>query len=111
MYQNLCGPAAFKMSDMDALKPMMAAQSKLAGLMADHATRQITLAGELSQEMFAASAKIAAASAEPGKLESAMKEVPEALTSALSAKAQAMGAAMRELQAGLMAAMSAPAKA
>jgi Lon protease-like protein len=111
MFKNLCGPAAFKMPDMDALKPMMAAQSKLAGLMADHATRQITLAGELSQEMFAATAKIAAASAEPGKLESAMKEVPEALSAAVSAKASEMTAATRELQEGLMAAMSDPAKA
>jgi len=111
MFKNLCAPDAFKMPDMDALKPMMAAQSKLAGLFSDHATRQITLAGELSQEMFAATAKIAAASAEPGKLESAMKEVPEALTAALSAKTEAMGAATRELQAGLMAAMSAHATA
>jgi protein involved in temperature-dependent protein secretion len=111
MFQNLCGPAAFKMPDMDNLKPMMAAQSKLAGLFAAHATRQITLAGELSQEMFAATAKIAAASAEPGKLESAMKEVPEALTAALSAKAEAMGAATRALTTGLIDAVTEPVKA
>lgn len=111
MFQNLCSPAAFKMPDMDSLKPMMAAQPKLAGLFAAHATRQITLAGELSEEMFAASAKIAAASAEPGKLESAMKEVPGALHTAVSAKAEAMRAATRDLQAGLVDAMSASAKA
>lgn len=111
MFQNLCAPAAFKTPDMDALKPMMAAQSKLAGLMSDHATRQITLAGELSQELFAASAKIAAASAEPGKLETALKEVPEALSAAASEKAAAMSAATRELQEGLMGAMSEPAEA
>jgi hypothetical protein len=45
----LFGPAAFKMPDMESLKPMMAVKSKLAGLMADHATRQITLAGELTK--------------------------------------------------------------
>jgi hypothetical protein len=111
MFQNLCGPAAFKTPDMDALKPMMAAQSKMAGLMADHATRQITLAGELSQELFGAAAKLTAASAEPGKLESVMKEVPEALSAAASEKAAAMSAATRELQEGLMAAMSEPAEA
>lgn len=111
MFKNLCAPDAFKMPDMESLKPMMAAQSKLAGLMADHATRQITLAGELSEELFAASAKIAAASAEPGKLEAAMKEVPEALSAALSAKTAEMTEATRELQEGVMSAMSAPAKA
>lgn len=111
MFQNLCGPAALKMPDMESLKPMMAAQSKLAGLMADHATRQITLAGELSQELFGAAAKFTAASAEPGRLETALKEVPEALSAAVSAKAGAMSAATRELQEGLMSAMSEPAKA
>lgn len=111
MFQNLCSPAAFKMPDMESLKPLMASQSKLAGLMADHATRQITLAGKLSQEMFSAATKLAAASAEPGKLETAMKEVPEALNAAVSAKTAEMTAATRELQEGLMNAMTAQAKA
>lgn len=111
MFQNLCGPAAFKMPDMESLKPMMATQSKLAGLVASHATRQITLMGELSEEIFAASAKIAAASAEPGKLEAVLKEIPEQMTSTLRAKAEAMGTASRDLQTSLVSALSGAAKA
>lgn len=106
MYQNLCGPAAFKTPDMDALKPMMAAQSKLSGLMADHATRQITLAGELSQKMFGAAAKLTAASAEPGKLEGVLKEVSADLSASVKAQAEAMSAGVQSLQAGLMAALT-----
>jgi hypothetical protein len=60
--------------------------------------------------MFGAAATLTAAPAEPGKLETALKEVPEAVKAAVLTKAETMSAATREIQASLMASMSEPAK-
>lgn len=106
MFQNLCGPTAPKMPDMEALKPMMAAQSKLAGLFAEHSGRQLSAMGQMSADLFTAGAKVATASAEPGKLEAVLKEVSAELSASVKAQTEAMSAGAQSLQAGLMAAMT-----
>jgi hypothetical protein len=109
--QTLFSPAAFKAPDMEALKPLMASGSKVATLFADHAGRQLALMGRMSADLFAAGAKIATATAEPGKLETVLKSVSEDLTASVRDQAEAMSAGARELQEGLMAALSETAKA
>jgi hypothetical protein len=104
--QTLFNPAGFKALDMEALKPLMASQSKIAGLFADHAGRQLALMGQMSADLFAAGAKIATASAEPGKLETVLKAVSEDLTASVRDQAEAMSAGARGLQEGLMAALT-----
>jgi len=110
MTPNLFTSMNFKAPDMEAMKPLMASQAKLAGLFADHAGRQISLMGRMSAELFAAGAKIATATAEPGKLETVLKSVSEDLTASARDQAEAMSAGARELQEGLIAVLSEPTK-
>jgi len=104
--QTLFNPASFKAPDMEALKPLMASQSKIATLLADHAGRQISLVGRMSADLFAAGAKIATATAEPGKLETVLKAVSEDLTASVRDQVEAMSAGARDLQEGLIAALT-----
>jgi len=109
---NLCNPqtlfnsAAFKAPDMVALKPLMASQSKIAGLFADHAGRQLSLMGQMSADLFSIGARIATASAEPGKLEGVLKEVSADLSASVKAQVEAMSAGAQSLQSGLMATLT-----
>lgn len=106
MTPNLCNPMSFKAPDLEAMKPLMAAQSKLAGLFADHAGRQLSLMGQMSADLFSAGARIATASAEPGKLEAVLKEVSADLSASVKAQTEAMSAGAQSLQDGLMAALT-----
>jgi len=104
--QTLFNPSGFKAPDMEALKPLMASQSKIAGLFADHAGRQLALMGQMSADLFAAGAKIATASAEPGKMETVLKSVSEDLTASVRDQAEAMSAGAQSLQADMMSALT-----
>lgn len=106
MTPNLCNPMNFKAPDVEAMQPLMAAQSKLAGLFADHAGRQLSAMGQMSAELFAAGVRIATASAEPGKLEVVLKEVSADLSASVKAQAEAMSAGAQSLQEGLMATLN-----
>lgn len=81
-----------------ALKSTFDAQAQMARLFAEHSSAQITAAGEMSKELFAAGAKFAALAADPARLEETGKAISADLSAGIKAQAEKMIATARNFQ-------------
>lgn len=88
-----------KLKENAGLKTALEAQGKIARLFADHASAQISAAGEMSRAIFDANAKLAAAAAEPARFEETGKAISTDVTAGVKAQAEKMFASTRALQA------------
>lgn len=104
MTPNLAEMFSFaNLKDNAALKSTFDAQNRLARLFADHASAQISAAGEMSKELFTAGAKLAAVAADPARLEEAGKTIPAELAAGIKAQAEKMIASARVFQSDMTA--------
>jgi len=104
MTPNLAKMFSFaNLKDNAALKSTFDVQTRMARLFAEHTSAQITAAGEMSKELFAAGAKFAAVAADPARFEESGQAISADLATGIKAQAEKMIATARNLQADVTA--------